>query len=204
MRGSYRTVIVALIGTTLLARPGGAASAPNARDSAFSRLEHLVVIYQENHSFDNLYGLWPGTDRISSPSSAMPRQTQVDQAGAPYACLEQKDPHLKSPAPLPETCTDPRGFGSHFRNGVFAIDAYVPLDQRTEDLVHRFYQEQYQIAGGRMDRFTTGSDAIGLTQGYYDTRNLPIYRYLTAAGAPPSVILDHFFHAAFGGSFLNH
>ena len=46
----------------------------------------------------------------------------------------------------------------------------------TRDLVHRFYNEQYQIDGGRMDRYSTGSDAAGLTQGFYDTRQLPIYR----------------------------
>ena len=40
--------------------------------------------------------------------------------------------------------------------------------------------------------------------GHYDTKSLPIYQYLHAAGAPNYVIADHFFQAAFGGSFLNH
>ena len=40
--------------------------------------------------------------------------------------------------------------------------------------------------------------------GHYDTTQLPIYRYLHAPGAPNYVIADHFFQAAFGGSFLNH
>ena len=44
--------------------------------------------------------------------------------------------------------------------------------------MHRFYQEQYQLDGGRQDRYSTGSDAVGLTQGYYDTSQLPIYQYL--------------------------
>ncbi|HEV3133519.1 MAG TPA: acid phosphatase [Acidimicrobiia bacterium] len=166
-------------------------------------IDHLVVIYEENHSFDNLYGLWPGVDGIASPASATANQTQVDQGGAPYDCLKQNDPNLTSP-PLAATCTDPRGFTSAFTNQVFGIDNHVAQNQKTEDLVHRYYQEQYQIDGGKMDRFTTGSDAVGLTQGYYKTTNLPVYRYLTAAGAPPSMVADHFFHASFGGSFLNH
>jgi phospholipase C len=74
----------------------------------------------------------------------------------------------------------------------------------TRDLVHRFYQEQYQLDGGKQDRYTTGSDAAGLTQGYYDTRQLPIWKYLHAKGSPNYVIADRFFQAAFGGSFLNH
>ena len=50
----------------------------------------------------------------------------------------------------------------------------------TRDLVHRFYQEQYQLNGGRQNRYVTGSDAVGLTMGHYDTRELPIYEYLHA------------------------
>jgi phospholipase C len=70
--------------------------------------------------------------------------------------------------------------------------------------VHRFYNEQYQINGGEQNRYVTGSDAVGLTMGRYDTQALPIYRYLHAAGAPKYAIYDRFFQAAFGGSFLNH
>ena len=46
--------------------------------------------------------------------------------------------------------------------------------------MHRFYQEQYQIDGGKQDRYVTGSDAVGLTMGHYDTKQLPIYQYLHA------------------------
>src|SRR6201990_2516137 len=74
----------------------------------------------------------------------------------------------------------------------------------TEDIVHRFYSEQYQLNGGRQNRYMTGSDAAGLTMGYYDTQKLPIYNYLHGRGAPNYVIADSFFQAAFGGSFLNH
>jgi phospholipase C len=74
----------------------------------------------------------------------------------------------------------------------------------TRDLVHRYYQEQYQLNGGKQNRYTTGSDAVGLTQGVYDTRALPIYKYLHSKGHPDYAIADRFFQAAFGGSFLNH
>jgi phospholipase C len=74
----------------------------------------------------------------------------------------------------------------------------------TRDLVHRFYQEQYQLNGGKQNRYVTGSDAVGLTMGTYDTKALPIYDYLHGRHAPNYVIADHFFQAAFGGSFLNH
>src|SRR5262249_38657655 len=150
----------------------------------------------------------------------------------PYGCLLQNDLNLTSPSPLPTTCTDTTGtpiFGSAFMNEPFAIDDYItPVDKTcpapgvpapngvlkdapgalpggcTRDLVHRFYNEQYQIDGGKQDRYVTGSDAAGLAMGYYDTTQLPIYAYLHSDGAPNYVIADHFFQAAFGGSFLNH
>jgi phospholipase C len=73
----------------------------------------------------------------------------------------------------------------------------------TRDLVHRFYQEQYQLHGGSRNRYVTGSDAVGLTMGYYDTRTCRSTATCTAE-APHYVIADHFFQAAFGGSYLNH
>jgi phospholipase C len=154
----------------------------------------------------------------------------VGQAGVAYNCLKQNDVKLTSP-PQPDTCTDTTTgstFQSAFPNEPFAIDDYIfPTDSScpapgspsgppgvakgaglpggcTEDLVHRFYQEQYQLDGGKQDRYTTGSDAIGLTQGYYRTQNLPIYKYLHRPAHPRYVIADNFFQSAFGGSFLNH
>ncbi|TML67391.1 MAG: hypothetical protein E6G14_12630 [Actinobacteria bacterium] len=61
----------------------------------------------------------------------------------------------------------------------------------TRDLVHRFYEEQYQLNGGAQNRYATGSDAAGLTMGYYDTKLLPIYGYLHEQGHPHYAILDN-------------
>ena len=158
--------------------------------SRMDRIRHIVVIYQENHSFDNLYGRWEKVDGVSHAPPA--RTRQVAQNGTPYACLQQNDPKLA-----------PRGCNA-FPNRPFAIDRYIPQSEMTRDLVHRFYQEQYQFNGGRQNRYVTGSDAIGLTMGGYRTRTLPIYRYLHRRGAPRYAIADRFFQAAFGGSFLNH
>jgi len=70
--------------------------------------------------------------------------------------------------------------------------------------VHRYYQEQYQLDGGLQNRYATASDAAGLTMGTYDTTQLPVYKYLHAAGHPSYTIADNFFAGAFGGSFINH
>jgi phospholipase C len=197
--------------------------------------KHLVVIYEENHSFDNLYGTWGDVrgqhvEGLADATSA--KRTQVDQFGTAFTCLQQVDVNLTSP-PLSDTCQDPAHSipSSHFGNDIFDIDDFIAPSDRTcpvpvagvpspangvpkspdndpggctRDLVHRFYQEKYQIDGGKQDRYTTGSDAVGLTQGVYETQKLPIYRYLHSKGAPKYVIADRFFQGASGGSFLNH
>ena len=194
---------------------------------------NLVVIYEENHSFDNLYGDWGrvGGKVVNGLHNATPATTtQVAQNGTAYQCLLQDDVNLTSPSPLPTTCSDPtHGVpNSHFSNTWWTVDDYIkPADTTcpipgapfapngvlngtgrpggcTRDLVHRFYQEQFQIDGGKQDRYVIGSDAVGLTMGRYDTKALPIYQYLHSKSAPSYVVADNFFQAAFGGSFLNH
>ena len=213
--------VLALSGGTALADPGKAKS----DEQKLSKIDHIVVVYEENHSFDNLYGGWEGVNgRADAPASKI---TQVSQAGVPFTCLLQNDVNLTSP-PQPADCVDAaNGVTSHFPNALFSIENYIPKTARTcpppgvfapngikdpagdpggctKDIVHRFYQEQYQLNDGRQNRYTTGSDAVGLTQGYYDTTQLPIYQYLHSKGHPDYAIADNFFQSAFGGSFLNH
>jgi phospholipase C len=161
-----------------------------ARAQPANPINHIVVIYMENHSFDNLYGMFPGANGISRAGRTA---TQVDKSGARYATLPQPINTSVRPA-----AADGR-FPADLPNKPFNIDQFVPLNQNTGDLVHRFYQEQIQIDGGKMDKFAAISDAAGLSMGYYNTANLPLYAY-----AKQYTLADNFFHAAFGGSFLNH
>ncbi len=153
-----------------------------ASSADISRINHVVVIYLENRSFDNLYGEFAGAEGLSS--SAAVQYKQVDSTGAPYSVLP-----VTSDANLP----------NNLPNAPFAIEQYIPAGTPTRDLVHRYYQEQMQIDGGKMDRFVQVSDAKGLSMGYYHTAPLPL-----AAEARKYTLLDHYFHSAFGGSFLNH
>ena len=213
--------LVVLAGGALV----GASSAKNAPNK-LDKIDHIVVIYEENHSFDNLYGGWEGVDGLANADAA--HTTQVGQAGPAYACLLQNDVNLTSP-PLGVTCIDAGyAISSAFPNGPFLIDAYIPSSATTcpkpngtfapngflngtglpggctKDIVHRYYQEQFQIDGGKQDRYVQGSDAVGLVMGTYDTRSLPIYQYLHGPDAPHYAIADRFFQSGFGGSFFNH
>ena len=187
-------LLAAFAACMALAAPGAVAKRP-----PFKHIDHFVVIYLENHSFDNLYGTFPGANGLDDADAE--HTVQVDLSGNVLKCLEQNDPHLTSP-PLPaDVCSTANGdpFNSHFANAPFGIDAYVPLDQKTRDLVHRYYQNQVQIDGGKNDKFAAASDAKGLAMGVYDTSNLPLADY-----AQRYTLADNLFQAAFGGSFLNH
>jgi phospholipase C len=167
------------------------APAQAASSTELRKIQHIVVIYLENHSFDNLYGHFPRANGVSNAGNAL---IQVGSNGKPYAALP----------PVIDTSDNPPGVDERFprnlRNGRnFPIDKYVPIDQKTGDIVHRFYQEQMQIDGGKMDKFVAISDAATLTMGIYDIRKTSLWGY-----ARHYTLADNFFHAAFGGSFLNH
>jgi len=149
-----------------------------------SQVNHVVVIYLENHSFDNLYGQFDGANGLQNATPA--NTTQVDASGTAYTSLP----------PIPGTSA----FPTNLANTYFNIDQYIPADQETPDVLHRYYQEQIQIDGGKMDKYSAyNSNSAGLSQGYYKTSLLPLLGM-----AKKYVLCDNFFHSAFGGSFLNH
>ncbi|MBV9232278.1 MAG: acid phosphatase [Chloroflexi bacterium] len=180
-------VITGLITTACSGSASSPATTPTQTSNPFGKINHFIILYQENWSFDSLYGRFPGAEGISdaSPTSLQ----QVDRTGKPYTTLPQP---LKSGKP------DPR-FPANLPVQPFDASGYVSPDLMTGDLIHRYYQEQYQIDGGKMDKFVAWSDAAGLVMSYYDGTNMPEGKL-----AQQYTLADHFFHAAFGGSFLNH
>jgi phospholipase C len=152
---------------------------PKPKD--LKKINHVIVLFLENHSFDNLYGKFPGANGLSNAKNV----TQLDSAGKPFIYLPAVPGSTAFPTTLP--------------NNYFNIDQYVPADMKIPDLVHRYYQEQAQINGGKMNRFADICDSKGLTMGYYDTEKL-----LLDDEAKNYVLCDNMFHSAFGGSFLNH
>ena len=173
-----------------LATPAMAETAAPTPPRDLSRLEHIVVIYLENHSFDNLFGKFPGADGLAKAGR---RAVQVDRDGQPYKTLP---PVLDASTKPPQA--DPR-FPPDLPNRPFPIDKYMSPEMKTPDLVHRYYQQQAQIDGGKMDKFVAYTNAGGLVMGYQDGRKLALWSY-----ARQYTLADHFFHAATGGSFLNH
>ncbi|PYM53190.1 MAG: acid phosphatase [Candidatus Rokuibacteriota bacterium] len=179
--GSLLTALGLLAPRAVLAQ-----SAPDG----LRKIEHIVVIYLENRSFDHLFGNFPGANGLANAGEAA---LQVDETGQPYDVLPdpldlRKKPYLRYAA-LPEKLP----------NRPFRLNDYFRLDEQLGSLVHAFYQQQAQINGGKMNRFAAASDAKGYALAYWDTTGLRLWDY-----ARRYTLADNFFHAAFGGSFLNH
>jgi phospholipase C len=159
-------------------------------ESKISQINHIIVVYQENWSFDSLYGKFPGANGLANASSTM---AQVDKTGAPITVLPQPINNNVSPA-VPDT-----RFPANMPVAPYDLSQFVPPDQVTGDIIHRFYHEQLQIDGGKMDKFVTWSDNGGLVFSYFDANKMPEGKL-----AKKYVMCDNWFHSAFGGSFLNH
>jgi len=211
-------VVIAALGSAALA-------ASPAEEAAFpaylaNRIRHVIILYTENRSFDNVYGRFPGARGLDQ---ARPAQViQTDALGRPLAALPQpylSDTTIADPRFPPAAARD--RFGRPYddvqaappenralRNGFYDADRFAPLASVSGDMVHRFYTEQYQInrvpdpknsGGAPMSKFSIWSDNPGLVMGTYDAAGLGEARL-----AREFVLCDNVFHSAFGGSFLNH
>lgn len=153
-------------------------------------IDHIVVLFLENRSFDHLFGTYPGADGLASY-----RGQQTDKNAVTYARL---------PAPLGrDGKPDPR-FPGNLPNAPFAMLRFVGPFDLTNNPVHRFYHMQRQYGAGAdgvsMGRWVAEGTSAGATMGYYEKPALPVQWRL----AQEFVLLDRYFQGIHGGSFANH
>jgi acid phosphatase len=189
---------LAMIALTTIGVAGGAEVPAAQQRTGIENVQTVVVIYAENRSFDNLYGLFPGANGLQNATPA--HFIQIDRDGTVLKELPPVWGGLTAPNVAP-AITQAQTEG--LPNRPFAIDGpdgfKLPLSVATRDLWHRFYQNQMQIHGGENDRFVAYSDSGALVMGHYDGSKLPLWNW-----AQQYALADNFFQGAFGGSFLNH
>ena len=166
---------------------GCAAASPTP---SIHRIGHVIVIYQENWSFDGLFGKFPGANGLDNAGATV---RQVDKSGRPYSTLPPSIDN-RTTAPV----VDSR-IPADLPVAPFDLAKYIRPDETSGNPLHRFYQQIQQIDGGKMDGFVAWTNVGGLAMSYYDATDLPLGRL-----ARQFVLADNWFHAAFGGSFLNH
>ena len=174
----------------LLAIVAGCTALAPREPSPLDRIDTIVVVYAENHSFDNMYGLFPGANGVANATAG--QATQVDHDGRPL-------PHL--PPVYTSGKPDPR-YPQSLPNAPFRIDQ-PPVNARIDQLVpspiHNYWHNIEQINGGRNDRFVAMTTVGAWTMGYYDSSGQKMWQW-----ARRYTLADNFFMGAFGGSFLNH
>lgn len=189
---------------------------------AVNSIDHIVVIYQENWSFDGLYGSFPGASGIAAASASS--LTQIDRLTGNALSTEPGNSYnnpafasLTQNPPPPLTTdsaagvADTRVPASTNTLAPYSLGSYIDPTLTTGDIYHRYWQEQFQIFGaitkpgvgdseaGNNSGFISWSDNPGLVLSRYDATNLP-----EGLLAQQYTMCDNFFHSAFGGSFLNH
>src|SRR5258708_1963205 len=173
MRAFRWSTVLVLAAVTVVAAVLVSGAGAGRGEDQLGRINHIVVIYEENHSFDNLYGGWEGVNGRSSADAA--HTAQVSQAGTPFSCLLQKDVNLALISM--GSCTAPSGFP----NTWFTIDNFIPATAKTcppallafttfpngvlngdprglaggctRDIVHRFYQDHVTLDNGKQDPY---------------------------------------------------
>jgi len=180
------------------------------------RIDHIIVIFQENWSFDGLYGNFPGADGVvnGSPTSI----TQIDRvSGRPLSGLTNKFNNLYTNVtapygsiPLPVAVNPSTLYNilnqldTNFPGTLNTLVPYLATDyiaatNYTSDIVHRYWNQIFQINGGSNNCFATWSDNPGLVMSRFDATSLP-----EGVLASQYTMCDRFFHSGFGGSFFNH
>jgi len=153
-------------------------------------IDHVVVLFLENRSFDHLFGTYPGAEGLSNYTGK-----QADARGVTYVTL---------PPPLGRDGQPDSRFPSDLPNAPFPLLRFVQPFDPTNNPVHRFYHMQRQYGAGAdgvpMGRWVAEGTSGGITMGYYDRGASPVQWRL----ADEFVLLDRYFQAIHGGSFANH
>ena len=116
------------------------------------------MVYQENWSFDGLYGTFPNADGLKNAAATIP---QVDRLGHHISLVPDFSLEPNVPAGLPIK--------------PFDLAQYIDLTAENSDLKHAFYTEQLQIDNGNvepsngvMDKFVAWTDNPSLVMSYYN------------------------------------
>ena len=192
-RQFLRAVGAGAAGLALSAEAGGIiqrAAAAGTRCSSLSDIEHVVIVIQENRSFDHYFGAYPGVTGFSDPDVL----TQPSRGHQPiwyqYGWGPGDTAPVSSHSLLP-----------------FHLDTAHTNAECTNDITHAWIAQHRSWNGGAMDRFVAthvarewdGVTAGPMTMGYYTRADLGFYWALADA----FTICDHYHCPVMGPSTPN-
>jgi phospholipase C len=170
-------------------RWGGVRIDPHKIPKAIHKIKHIVIVMQENRSFDHFFGTFPGADGIPMKN------------GIPTACLPNPAKFISWLMRMSRGCTRPY----HDKNGI------------DTGALHADVSAKEDINGGAMDGFVRVAEAsvAGCSfpdtdcmtdperpdvMGYHDYHEIPNYW----AYAKHFVLQDHMFEPTLGPTLPSH
>ena len=178
VRRPYLLATIALSAVAMLApiassAPSGAQSAAVAA-LARARIKHIFVIYQENHSFDNYFGTYPGAENLAGALARAHGFRQYDPIGKTWITpFRIADPDTESPSQSRDVIAAKVNGG--------AMDRFVATQETVSS-------KKFGTAAAR--------DVGLLTMAHYDCDTIP-YLWKYAHGF---ALFDHIFSAFAGPS----
>jgi phospholipase C len=162
-----------------------------------TKIQHLIFIIQENHSFDNYFGTYPGANGFP-PNVSIPINLTDTKLGfvSPY--------HLNATTrvsivgdELPPGIADPDELSTE--SSSYVSPFHLVNESLGQDLRHTWEVAHEAYDNGKMDGFVA-AEGSNLTMGYYDRSDIPFYWDY----ADEYVLDDNFFSSLMGPSFPNH
>jgi phospholipase C len=160
-------------------------TAASAGAASLSDVKHVVILMQENRSFDHYFGTLSGVRGFSDP--AVPTQTV---GGVTYPVFDQFGYQ-------PGTGADASGYLQPFN---LLNDPPAENGEATNDIAHDWVTQHHSWNGGKMDSFihahlsADGTTNGPVTMGYFTRSELAFYYALADA----FTVCDNYFCSVLG------
>jgi phospholipase C len=166
MGGARRRAAAGRLGDTQARLLDDALATEASATASLNDIQHVVILMQENRSFDHYFGTLSGVRGFSDP--AVPHQTV---GGTSYPVFDQFGYQSGAGA-------DPAGYLQPFH---LLSDPPLENGQTTNDIAHDWGTQHRSWAGGGMNAFITshlasdGAQNGPVTMGYYTRADLAFY-----------------------------
>ncbi|MDA4111375.1 MAG: hypothetical protein OK439_02470, partial [Thaumarchaeota archaeon] len=170
-----------------------------------SKIQHIIFILQENHSFDNYFGTYPGANGLSNatlccpttlngPSSSLIQPFHLNVSQPVYIVGDELPPGQMYPDSNPIS----RDSAQNSSNTTEVVPFLISTES-AQDLLHSWVASHIDWNNGTMNGFIVGENNT-MTMGYYNRTDIPYYWDY----ANNFVLDDNFYSSLMGASFPNH
>jgi phospholipase C len=159
-----------------------------------NKIQHFIFIVQENHSFDNYFGTYPGANGIP-PNTSLPISKTIGTSYLqPFRLNDKKAIYIVGDE-LPPGISDE----TDLENSTDPIAPFHLTFSSFIDTNHLWAIAHEAWDNGKMDGFVY-AEQTNYTMGYYDRTDIPYYWDY----ADNYVLDDNFFSSEMGPSLPNH